>query len=389
MTFDPTPRDTALAGAPPIAIVPALDKGTRLRSQAIFWAVVFTVLGAFVYEVRGVLLPFIMAMAVAYFFDPLARRLQRSGMPRWGSATAVLTIFLILFVGVMLLIVPVLEQQIGQLAAAVPKWIQTAKTDLLPRADQYLNRLGLADQTKMSEAATTYAGKVASDAGAVALGIVTGSLAVLDLLSLLLVTPVVAFYLLRDWDAVMKDLDACLPRQHVASLRRLFREIDRTLSGFIRGQALVCLIQATYYSVALSIAGLEFGVLVGSATGILTFIPYLGAIIGLVTGVIIAIAQWHDMFHVAIICGCFAVGQILEANLITPKLVGDRIGLHPAWVIFSVLAGGALFGFMGILIAVPVAAVIGVLIRFGMAIYLNSRLYRGDEASRDDVTPLA
>jgi predicted PurR-regulated permease PerM len=188
----------------------------------------------------------------------------------------------------------------------------------------------------------------------------------------------VAFYLLRDWNQVTQDADLCFPRQHAAKLRQLCHDIDRTLSGFIRGQALVCMIQATYYAVALSIAGLEFGALVGVATGILTFIPYLGAVIGLTTGLIIAFVQWHDSLHVLIIAGLFVVGQIMEANVITPKLVGDRIGLHPAWVIFAVLAGGALFGFTGILLAVPIAAVIGVLIRFGMQAYLSSKIYRGD-----------
>jgi predicted PurR-regulated permease PerM len=179
----------------------------------------------------------------------------------------------------------------------------------------------------------------------------------------------------------MLDLDSCLPRKHLATLHQLFHDIDRTLSGFIRGQALVCLIQATYYSIALSVAGLNFGALVGVATGVLTFIPYIGATIGLVTGIAIAIAEWHDTTHVLIILGLFAFGQILESNVITPALVGGRIQLHPAWVLFSVLAGGALFGFPGILIAVPVAAVIGVLVRFGVQQYRQSYYYRGSSAT--------
>ncbi len=346
--------------------------------SAFFWLGTGAVILVFLYLVRSVLLPFLVAMAVAYFFDPLVRRLQRAGLPRWASSMLVLVAFILVFVGAMVIVVPILEKQVVELIGIVPKWITEVKTTLLPKADAYLTRFGFMDQGTLSESATGYATTALSKAGVVLGSILTGGLAILDLLSLLLVTPVVAFYLLRDWDAVEEDFDRWLPRKQADTLRSVFREIDRTLSGFIRGQALVCLIQATYYAVALSIAGLDFGALVGVATGILTFIPYLGATIGLIAGLAIAFAQWHDTTHVLIILGCFVVGQILEGNVITPKLVGDRIGLHPVWVIFAVLAGGALFGFTGILLAVPVAAVIGVLIRFAVRLYLGSPFYHGD-----------
>jgi predicted PurR-regulated permease PerM len=356
------------------------QQAAKTGRHVTFWLIIFFVVFGFFYLVRSILLPFAMAMAVAYFFDPLVRRLQRNGLPRWLSGMIVLLVFVIAFAGAAFVIVPVLVEQVEQLISAVPGWIASAKTQLLPQVNTMATRLGLGDLQHLNDSAAGYLGKGLSTAGAVAGGVVTGSLAVLDLLSLLLVMPVVAFYMLRDWDHVVSDLDRCLPLQHKATLKRLLGEIDRTLSGFIRGQALVCLIQATYYAVALSVLGLDFSVLVGVATGILTFIPYLGAIIGLVTGVIIAIAEWHDPLHVVFVVIAFAIGQILEANVITPKLVGDRIGLHPAWVIFAVLAGGALFGFAGILLAVPVAAVIGVLIRFAVEQYLNSRFYKGDAA---------
>jgi predicted PurR-regulated permease PerM len=352
----------------------------RLGRQGTFWLLMIAVILGFLYLVRGVLLPFVMAMGVAYFFDPLVRRLQRNGLPRWLSGMIVLLTFIVIFVGAAFLVVPVLEQQVDQLINAAPGLIQSIKTVFLPQIGAYAAKFGFADQQQLSTLTENSLGKLTAVIGGVTAGVLHGGLALLDLLSLLLVTPVVAFYMLRDWDRVISDIDACLPRHHKAQLEQLFHQIDRTLSGFIRGQALVCLIQATYYAVALSIAGLDFSALVGIATGILTFIPYLGATIGLITGIIIAIAQWHDSVHVAIIVAVFAFGQIMEANLITPKLVGDRIDLHPAWVIFAVLAGGAMFGFIGILIAVPVAAVIGVLIRFGVGLYLNSRLYKGDIA---------
>ena len=347
----------------------------RMTRQNLFWIIVFAVLAIFLFLVRSTLLPFGMAAAVAYFFDPLVRKLQLRGLPRWQSALIVLLAFVIIFAGVLFLVVPILEQQVEELISAVPGWIQGIKTDVLPRVDTYLDRFGLGDKSQLSESASSYASKALATFGTVLGGILTGGLAVLDLLSLLLVTPVVAFYLLRDWDRVVLEVDSCLPRRHITELRQVFHEIDRTLSGFIRGQALVCAIQATYYGVALTIAGLQFGALVGVLAGILTFIPYVGAVLGLGTALAIAVIQWHDLTHTLIILGVFVLGMALEGNVITPKLVGDRIGLHPVWIIFAVLAGGALFGFSGVLLAVPIAAVIGVLIRFGVAMYRASSLY--------------
>ena len=352
----------------------------RVTKPVAFWIGLAVLLLGFLYLVRGILLPFIMAAAVAYFFDPLVRRMQRHGLPRWQSAMIVLLVFVILFVGTLFLVVPILEQQIEQVISAVPHLVQTVKTQVLPKLDDYAGRLGLGHQAQVNDTTSSAAEKALGTVETVLASVLTGSLAILDLLSLLLVTPIVAFYLLRDWDQVVQDGDLCFPRKHAAALRQLFHDIDRTLSGFIRGQALVCLIQATYYGVVLTVCGLDFGALVGVAAGILTFIPYVGAAIGLITALAIAFAEWHDGFHVAKVAAVFIFGMAMEGNLITPKLVGDRIGLHPAWVIFAVLAGGALFGFLGTLLAVPVAAVIGVLIRFGVQVYLKSRIYRGNSA---------
>jgi predicted PurR-regulated permease PerM len=347
---------------------------------AIFWIFLSLVLLIFLGLVRSIMLPFAVAMAVAYFFDPLANHLQKSGLPRWLSALLVLTAFVVLFVGAAFIVIPIIEKQLGQLITLVPGWFSELKSSALPKLNTYLAHLGLSQQGDLADTASSYMTQALSGAGAVLTSIWTGGLAVLDLVSLMLVTPVVAFYLLRDWNYVVRDLDGLLPRQHLETLRRLFHEIDRTLSGFIRGQALVCLIQMVYYATVLSIAGLDFGVLVGITAGVLTFIPYLGATIGLITALFIAISEWHDMLHVLVVLGLFAFGQILEANVITPRLVGDRIGLHPVWVIFAVLAGGAMFGFTGILLGVPVAAVVGVLVRFLVGVYTKSDFYQNRSA---------
>ena len=197
-------------------------------------------------------------------------------------------------------------------------------------------------------------------------------------LRLLVITPLVAFYLLRDWDRIVARIDSLLPSRIRPIVREQAKEIDDILAGFVRGQATVCLLLGVFYAVGLSLAGLDFGVIVGLGTGLISFIPYFGMTIGLVTGMGIAVAQFADWVPIAIVAGVFAVGQVLEGNVITPRLVGNRVRLHPVWVIFAVLAGGALFGFTGILLALPAAAVIGVLVRFAVSRYQGSSLFDRD-----------
>jgi predicted PurR-regulated permease PerM len=213
--------------------------------------------------------------------------------------------------------------------------------------------------------------------GQTALNLVQSSVAIANLLSLIFITPVVTFYLLRDWDRIVTKIDALLPRQHAAVIRAQGRAIDTTLAGFARGQATVCIILATYYATALMIAGLPFGLAVGMVAGLLTFIPYLGAIGGFVIAMAIALVNFDSWSGVIAVAAIFGVGQVVEGNVLTPKLVGDRVGLHPVWVIFALLAGGTLFGFLGLLLAVPTAAGIGVLVRFALSRYLAGPFYLG------------
>jgi predicted PurR-regulated permease PerM len=203
----------------------------------------------------------------------------------------------------------------------------------------------------------------------------SGGLAVVNVLYVMVLTPLVAFYFLRDWDRMIDHIDAWLPRRQADTIRELAREIDAILAGFVRGQALVCILFAAYYAIALTAAGLNFGIIIGIAAGVLTFIPYLGAITGLIVSVGVAFGQFDDYTRVAIVAGIYLLGHTIEANFVTPNLVGDRVGLHPVWIIFALLAGGALFGFTGVLLAVPVAAVIGVVVRFALKQYLDSTFY--------------
>jgi predicted PurR-regulated permease PerM len=241
--------------------------------------------------------------------------------------------------------------------------------------------------TEIGQAAGDFASRAVNWALQALGGVISGGLALVNILSLLFITPVVTFYLLRDWDRVLAHIDALLPREHAETIREQARLVNDTLAGFVRGQATVCFLLGTFYAVALSLAGLNFGLVIGLVSGILSFIPYVGTIFGFVAASGLALAQFDEWYRIAIVIGIFLFGQFVEGNFLTPKLVGDRVRLHPVWVIFALLAGGTLFGFAGVLLAVPVAAVIGVLTRFAVSRYTASPLYGGTGLSEVGFRP--
>jgi predicted PurR-regulated permease PerM len=209
--------------------------------------------------------------------------------------------------------------------------------------------------------------------------------ALLDIISLLVVTPVVAFYLLLDWDRMMARLDSLVPRNQVGAVREIAHEMNQTIAGFVRGQGSLCLILGVYYAIGLSLIGLNFGLLIGFFTGMISFIPYVGSTVGLILAIGMALVQfWPDYIWVIVTAGIFFTGQFLEGNILQPKLVGQSVGLHPVWLMFALFAFGVLFGFLGVLVAVPCAAAVGVLVRFAVRRYLNSDLYYGEAASLID-----
>jgi predicted PurR-regulated permease PerM len=222
------------------------------------------------------------------------------------------------------------------------------------------------------------AGKAAGWLAGLAGSFWSGGLAVVNMISLLIVTPIIAFYLLTDWDRIVATVDGWLPRPHLETLRRLAREIDDAMAGFIRGQGTVCIFLGLFYAMGLSFAGLSFGLLIGFTAGLLSFIPYAGSFIGGVAAIGVALVQfWPEWPNVAIVAAVFFAGQFIEGNFLSPKLVGTRVGLHPVWLMFALFAFGYLFGFVGLLLAVPLAAAAGVLVRFGISQYLASPLYLG------------
>lgn len=355
------------------------------RQQIFTWLGILGAVLALLLLLSDVLLPFVAAMAVAYLLDPVADRLQRAGL---GRTTATLTITVAFFAGLALLfvlLVPAVQTQVANFLQRLPGYIDILRNTLLPWLQGIVQDLGIAQQFDLKAAIADHAREAMTVFGNVITGLLGGGKAVLNIVALLAVTPIVSFYLLRDWDRLVERIDSHLPREHAATIRAQAVEIDRVLAGFVRGQLLVCLALATFYGAGLTLIGLDFGLFIGITAGAISFIPYIGSGVGLVLSLGVALAQfWPDWPMIAAVAAIFAAGQFIEGNFLTPKLVGDRVGLHPVWIMFGLFAGGALFGFVGILLAVPIFAVIGVLTRFALEQYRASRLYWGGTPPNPD-----
>lgn len=343
----------------------------------IFWIAGLLALVVALWLLRSILLPFVVGMASAYFLDPAADRMERWGASRLLATSIITAVFLLVIVGLLVLVVPLLYRQALELIGDLPRHAEAIKGLVAWLTGLLEDRLSPQQLQDLKESIQGFSGEAVNWLGKVAGQVVKGGLALFQILSLIVVTPVVTFYLLNDWDRLVAKVDGWLPRRHHDDIRALFVAIDGRLAGFLRGQALVCLALAAFYAIALSLAGLRFGLLVGIAAGLLSFIPFVGATLGFVAAVGLALFQFETAIPVAIVAAVFMAGQLLEGALLQPKLVGDSVGLHPVWIIFAVFAGGALLGFLGVLLAVPIAAIIGELARFALARYQASPLYGG------------
>ncbi len=351
-----------------------------------FWVGVLVVLAIALWLVREILLPFVLGMAIGYLLDPLVERLERRGVSRApAAAVMVVTAYAIGIAGIVVL-APLLVRQSIDLASNLPAYTRTAYDALSPLLHRVLATSGYAHA---GDLAATAAQRVTDVLGPLATRILGGGLAVVNVLFLLAITPIVAFYLLRDWPKLVAEIDGWLPRDHADTIRAQARAIDAVLAGFARGTAIVCATLAVYYAIALTLVGLESGLAIGLVAGAVSFVPYLGTLGGATAAVAVAAFQfWPQWERVAVVSGIFVVGQLLNDYVLTPNLVGDKVGLHPLWVLFALLAGGALLGFVGVVIAVPVAAVIGVLARFAIARYKQSDVYESRRPGGSD-TPTA
>jgi predicted PurR-regulated permease PerM len=361
------------------------DRAERidLRLQVAFWIGFLIFFLLFVWLFSGILLPFILGTLLAYLLDPLADRLEQGGMNRaWATITIVLMSVLV-FAMIALIIVPILVSQLSGFLERLPDYVAE-----LEQARNWFLQTELGQRLGARQVSSGVDQVVAQGAtwlASVAASVWAGGQALIGIISLVVVTPVVAFYLLYDWDRMLSRLDALIPRENLRTVRRLAREIDAAMAGFVRGQVSVCIVLGLFYAVALSIVGLNFGFLIGSVAGLISFIPYVGSIVGFVLSVGVAFVQfWPDWVWVAAVVGIFAVGQFLEGNILQPRLVGSSVGVHPVWLIFALFAFGSLFGFVGLLLAVPISAALNVLVRFGVERYRLSRMYWGHDGGPHD-----
>lgn len=374
----PTPDKSKPGRGGAIAHVPT-------ASQLRFWLILLAATLACIYLLRGVLLPFVAGMAVAYLLDPVCDRLERWKLSRTLATTMVTVCFVLICVLVLLLVIPVVISQIGTLIERAPDYLAALQREVSALMEMLRDRLDPAAEQKLQSVLRSSSDTIVTWVTGVLRNVISGGFAFINFVALMVIMPVVAFYLLRDWDSLIAKADDWVPRKHQATIRKLAHEVDETLSGFMRGQGMVCLSLAVFYAIGLTLAGLDFGLVVGLIAGFLSFIPYVGSMVGLVLSVGLALAQFDNLTSVAIVAGVFIIGQAIEGNVLTPKLVGEKVGLHPVWVMFGLLAGGALFGFVGVLLAVPVAAVVGVGVRFGLSEYRLSNYYTGQaEAGATD-----
>jgi len=325
---------------------------------------------------ESILLPFVAASVLAYVLHPFSKRLGRVGMSSGGAAALVVIGVILALLLFVLLLYPVVLGQAVLLIGRVPGYATNVSAFAARSMAQLQQHLGPAYvNSKISDLVSSQAGAVLSFIANATTRVVGSGFAIFNVASLLVVTPVVTFYLLRDWDYVITSLDSWLPFRYRDIIRAQAREVDRILSAWVRGQAVCCMLLALYYAMALSLVGLDLGLVVGLAAGALSFIPYVGSITGLVVSIGLAFDQFPTWAGIVRVLCVFVVGQVLEGYVIYPRFLGDRVELPAVWVIFALFAGGAAFGFLGVMLAVPVAATVGVLSRFWLRRYLLSPLY--------------
>lgn len=342
----------------------------QVKVSHILIVVGLILLGSMLSALSSIILPFVLGFALAYFLDPLADRLEAIGVRR-GLATLVITFFVSLAIlPVIILGLPVLAAQVTSLVASLPGYLSEMQSWL---AMQDLD-------TGQTDVLNAVGQSIISGLQSTASGLLLSGLSLLNLVSLIFITPIVAIYMLNDWDRMVAKIDHLLPDEYTETVRFLAREIDETLGGFARGQSMVCMALGAIYAIGLSFVGLDGGIIVGMVAGLVSFVPYVGAAFGMILAGALGLGQygfeWVPFVQMALI---FLIGQFIEGNFLTPRLVGDRVKLHPVWIIFALLAMGTLFGFLGLLLAVPIAAIVGVLVRHGVALYERDFVKRTDD----------
>ena len=359
-----------------------------ILSQVWFWLAGCLILAFLLWLFHAILMPFVVALVLGYLLDPLVARMERLRLGR-GGATTIILVGSIVVVGIAVAVFsPMLVRQLAGFIKALPELAKRAQ-DLASAAGEQvthgkigelLDRYGFGSSVAdVKNGASDYVNKAVAWLAASGNGLLSQTAALLDLLSLVVITPVVTFYILLDWPRMVGSLDGLVPPRNRDTVHAIARDIDGAMAGFMRGQLLVCLFLAAWYGIGLTVVGLNFGLLIGLLGGILSFVPYVGSLIVLVLSLLIAVVQGWPSWHLpALALGVVLIGQFLEGNVLSPKLVGDKVGLHPVWIIFALLGFGSVFGFTGLLVAVPVASAIGVLLRYATRRYRESPIFTGE-----------
>jgi predicted PurR-regulated permease PerM len=363
-----------------------------LERQVLFWAALFAAFCFALHLLGSTVTPFAVGIVIGYLLDPVVSKLERFGFNRLGASLLILVVFAAAFAVVLIVVAPILGNQLANFAQRLPDYAMRLQALAIEEGNAliekygggWLKALGLGEQFSSEQIQKSIGDFVAQGAQWLVnamRSLVSGGAAVFNFLSLLIITPIVAFYILIDWNGMITRIDSWLPLDHRAHLRAIAKEINQALAGFLRGQSLVCLSLGLWYSLGLTLIGLDFGFLIGAIGGFLSFIPYVGGLTALVLTAGVALVQgWPSLKLFFIAVGVVVCGQFLDAYVVSPKLVGDSIGLHPVWLMFALLAFGQLFGFVGLVVAVPTAAAIGVVARHLIALYLESPFYRGRSA---------
>lgn len=347
------------------------------RKQLIYWTIGSLLLLAIIWRLGDILLPFVIGGALAYLLDPLADRFESWGCTRFWSTAIISILSLSILLIMVIAVIPYMANQLLQFIEFLPTLSKALQDWIIALAAKYTPNL-LTGELKLNTALQEFSGNVGAVGTAVVGSVLSIGVGAINILLFVLIVPVVMIYMLADWDIATKKINSWLPRDHAEDIRRLVQEIDRSLAGFVRGQLMVCALVGIFYAIALELVGLNFGFIIGILAGLTSFIPFFGAIGGGVLAIGMAIFQfWNEPIWIGVVALIFGAGQILEGNILTPRLVGKSIGLHPVWLLLALSAFGTLFGFVGMLLAVPLAAITGVVARYALQRYLSSPLYKG------------
>lgn len=355
------------------------------KTHAVFWGCTFVLFVGSVFLFKSVLLPFILGIAVAYLLNPIVNKFGDIGIARAPAAMMILCGFLILIFAFLGIVSPIIYRELSQFSKDLPEYIEKIMTMLSPLSAKLDYYIGGANEQGIEELLKQNTASAVSVANVVVKQVAAGGQAVLDMISVIVFMPIVAYFMMKEWPFIVRWVCDLMPRHSEEVIMSLLKEIDAKLSGFVRGQISVAAVLGIAYAIALTIVGLKYGFMIGLMSGLLSIIPMVGSAVGLVVSIGVAWFQSGDLMFVLLIAGIFIAGQLIEGNFLTPKLVGDSVGLHPLWVFFALLAGGALMGITGMFLAVPVAAVIGVLIGFAIKKYKESPYYNDTDVEPQPV----